>query len=728
MFILANCAVFLASFLLFQVELVVSKAVLPGFGGSYLVWAVCVMFFQAALLAGYGWAYFLAGRSHSRLWTALHVLFCLAPLAFFPIDRTILAHPSYGLAHILEISWMLARTVGPAFVVLAAMGLATQQRVALSGMGKRVNAYVLYATSNLGSFAGLMSYPFAVEPLLGLGDQLTAWQIGFAVAAAGHLAVYFGCPPAVAECYDPSKNIDRRTPWRKRLTWLVLSAAGAAMFLSVTNAVTMDLAAVPLLWTVPLALYLLTFSLAFRTRPWCPQALKDRFPLAAAVGFFLFLLIQQSYSLPVAVMGLAHMAVLLVVCTVCHTALYESRPEDPGRLSSFYMHLALGGFLGGVLVSWGAPLAGASLVEYPTAIVLAGVGLALSAWSRGKHPLGSVRSVGLRMAGAFMLALAWPAALDHFKAVDTSLIAVGGGFLLALLLYKLERRSAAVALVGVAVILAVQARDLYGPAGGYLMRLRNFYGIYKVYDEADTRYLRHGTTLHGMQHLDAARRDIPLAYYHPSTPIGRLLRQGQKTVPPLMRNALVALVGLGAGSLTMYAKPAQPWDIFELDPDNLTVARKYFSYLDQSAGELRFVFGDARLSLTREPDGRYGVIIIDAFNSDSIPVHLLTREAFLEYFRCLSGDGVVAMHLSNKYLDLVPVVQATALSAGCSVLIDEYITDVDPDARACIWAAFTRNRDDRDALVQLGWRDISDFPPQVAAWTDDYSNIFSALR
>ncbi|MFW5733976.1 MAG: fused MFS/spermidine synthase [Oceanidesulfovibrio sp.] len=728
MFVLANCAVFFASFLLFQVELVVSKAVLPGFGGSYLVWAACVMFFQAALLAGYGWAYFLASRSDSRFWPALHALFCIAPLALFPVDPAILARPSYGLAHVLDISWMLLRTVGPGFLVLAAMGLATQQRVALSGLGRRVNAYVLYATSNLGSFAGLVTYPFVVEPLVGVGAQFAIWQYGFGAAVVVHLVVYFGCPSQRWEASPESTKLDGRTPWKQRLTWLVLSASGAAMFLSVTNAVTMDLAAVPLLWTVPLALYLLTFTLAFRTRPWCPQAVRDRFPLAAAVGYFLFLLIQQSYSMPVLVMGIAHGAVLLLVCTVCHTVLYESRPADPGRLASFYMHIALGGFLGGMLVSWGAPLAGASLVEYPAAIVLAGIGLALSVWSRGGDPLGTMRSVGARMVGAFVLALAWPAALDAFDSVDTSLIAGAGGLLLALLLYKLDRRSAAVALIGVAVILAVQARDLYGPAGGYLMRLRNFYGIYKVYDEDGTRYLRHGTTLHGMQHLAPDRRAVPLAYYHPTTPVGALFEQGAATLQPLIRKAPVAIVGLGAGSLTSYAKPGQAWDIFELDPDNLGVARQYFSYLEQSAGELRFIFGDARLSLQSEPDGAYGVLIVDAFNSDSIPVHLLTREALAEYFRCLAADGVIALHLSNKYLDLVPIVQATAVELGSRVLVNAYVDNVHPDARACVWGALTRNAASRDALARMGWKDITGFSPQVQPWTDDYSNIFSALR
>lgn len=727
MFILANCVVFIASFLLFQVELVVSKAVLPGFGGSYLVWAACVMFFQAALLAGYGWAYFLASRSDSRIWPVLHTLFCIAPLALFPVEPTILARPVHGLAHVLEISWMLLRTVGPGFLVLAAMGLATQQRVALSGLGKRYNAYVLYATSNLGSFAGLMTYPFVVEPLLGVESQLVVWQFGFGVAVAAHLAIYFGCPPRERAESAKSMILDTRTPWLQRVCWLVLSAAGAAMFLSVTNAVTMDLAAVPLLWTVPLALYLLTFTLAFRTRPWCPQALRDRFPLAAAVGFFLFLLIQQSYSMPVLVMGIAHAAVLLVVCTVCHTALYESRPSDPGRLASFYMHLALGGFIGGMLVSWGAPLAGASLVEYPAAIVLAGIGLALSAWHRDGDPLGGLRSVVLRMAGAFALALAWPAALAFFDTVDTSLIAVAGGFLLALLLYKLERRSAAVALVGVAVILAVQARDLYGPAGGYLMRLRNFYGIYKVYDENGIRYLRHGTTLHGMQRLDPEESGVPLAYYHPTTPIGGLLEQGVETLPPLRRKAPVALVGLGAGSLTMYARPGQEWDVFELDPDNLDVAQEFFTYLEQSPGELRFIFGDARISLGDEQDGQYGVLVVDAFNSDSIPVHLITREALAEYFRCITADGVIALHLSNKYLSLVPIVQATAQTLGCRVFVNHYVNNVHPDARSCVWGALTRDEASANALREMGWKDITDFPSQIEPWTDDYSNIFSAL-
>ncbi len=728
---LAYVAVFLAAFLLFQVELIISKAVLPGFGGSYLVWAACVTCFQFGLLAGYGYAYFLAGRMRSMGWRIAHTLLCLSPLLLFPLDVESLRAPPGGVPQVVAIAWMLVSTVGPAFVVLAAIGVTMQQRVAQAAVGRSVNAYVLYAVSNLGSFLGLLSYPLVVEPLSALEWQLSWWRWAWLFAVLMHLATFWGLPRAPRmEFATAARQAGKTAPSasiRQRATWLTLSAAGSAMFLSTTNALTIDLASAPLLWTLPLAIFLLTFALTFRTRPWLPQAVRQRLGLAFLLGLLFFLMSQASYVMPLLIQIAAYLVILMVVCLVCHAALYESRPQDPGRLSAFYMHVAFGGFVGGAAVSWGAPLAGASLVEYPLAFALAGAGLWLARDDGGGFAWKWVWWRLLCVIGA-AVGLQW--AVRLWPETPTGVWASLAGVALAAALYGQERRPGVLALAALAVLGAVVARDLLLPQDLYLHTHRNFYGVYRIYDREGVRRLMHGGTLHGMQYVDGPKRATPLTYYHPTTPVGRALAgPGRQALAPLRREAPIALVGLGAGSLLVYAEPGEQWDIMELDPYNEVVAREYFSFIDLSRGDLRMLFGDGRLTLEDQPDGAYGVIVVDAFNSDSIPTHLLTREALALYAAKLTEDGVVFFHLSNKFLDLVPIVQATAKEEGLLVLTDNNIGDTHPDAQSTIWAALTRSPATRDALTQqLGWTDLSALPPMAKPWTDNYTNLLEALR
>lgn len=720
---ICHVLVFLAAGLLFQVQLIAAKAMLPGFGGSSLVWAASVLVFQVLLLGGYAWAAWVGGRLATRTGWAMHGLLLLAPVLLFPLSLDALATPSYTWASWVEIAGMLATTVGPGFVMLATVSVVCQRALANSPLPERVRPYVLYATSNLGSFAGLLTYPILVEPLVDLDLQLMAWQLGYVLVAALQALVLWGLRPRMpVDDSCPELTAKEPLPRALMLRWLCLSAGASAMLIAVTNVITMDLAAIPLLWIIPLSLYLLTFALVFKRRPWLPQALKDRFPLALAVGSFLFLLTSFSYQLPVLAALLMHWLVLLVVCLVCHGEMARTAPVDPRHLGTFYLIMSLGGASGSLLASFVAPVVSSTLAEYPAALCLAALGLSLGGTEAPNWP-----SRVARMAGILAVVLGWPLVLGLWPGTPTNLMAAGAGLALALLYYKIEYRPRTAAMMLAALLVASQWLPGLAPGRTLLHTHRNFYGITTVFETEDKRLLRHGTTLHGSQFLDPFRASEALTYYHVTTPSGELLDKQMDLFPHAFP---LALVGLGAGSLAVYAQPGQTVDVYELDPHNGYVATNWFSFLARSKGKISMTFGDARLTLRGAEDHIYGVIVVDAFNSDSIPVHLLTKEAFEEYEAKLMTGGVLLLHVSNKYLELPPVVAATSQAAGWIPLEKRYTRNVHPDAEACIWMAIVREDAMAEDLVsKLGWTDLRGRPLEGAmVWTDRFSHLLGALK
>ncbi len=727
MFWLSNLLVFLAASLLFQIELVASKALLPRFGGSYLVWSVSVVVFQGLLLAGYACARSLplAGRWPVRL---LPSALMLLPLAAFPLEYLTLARPGADLPFVPDIAWTLLRTVGPAFFVLSMVSILAQRLLVLSGSARSANPYVLYATSNLGSFAGLLSYPFAVEPLWDLPTQLIFWQWGYVACALLFMVTQIGSLRGVSDAPRPVEGgasatppVSRPpgTPLSLRLRWLLLSASGSALFLAVTNVITFDLAAVPLLWILPLSLYLLGFVLTFREPGWYPQWLRERFPLAVALGLFLFLLLQQSYRLPVTVMLAVHLGLLFALSVISSGELYASRPARTAELGDFYLLIGLGGFLGGALVSWFMPLLSDTVLEYPLALLLLALAFAFGRERQRLRPGYVLVALGIGP-----LVAAWMLVLGRLQGPETSLAAGAVGLLVAMLFYLLKKRPGELALcLGVAISLTPLA-DHFQVNQHLVCTYRNYYGIYRVHDAGGKRILQHGTTLHGSQYLDPARQREALDYYHVSAPPGALLSSG------LFDTTAVGLVGLGAGSLATYARPGERYVFYELDPDNEDVARRYFTFLSQSRGTIELVFGDARLTLARAPADAYGVLIVDAFNSDAIPIHLLTVEAFQEYLRCLRPDGLLLLHISNKFLNLAPIVAANARELGLTIRFLRFERKVPADAKSCLWVALTRSPDLAGVLeTRLGWSAwLSEASRPVAAWTDRSANLLSALR
>lgn len=717
MLALLHILVFLAAFLLFQVELIASKAMLPGFGGSYLVWSVGVMVFQGLLLLGYAYAH-LAGRLASRPWfRKLQIGVVLAPVLLFPIPLAHLTQRLPELPFALDIAWTLVSTIGAGFMLLASIPILAQRYLANAGLRQSRNPYVLYATSNLGSFSGLLSYPLLVEPFLDLNAQLALWQALYGCAATLFISAHLAMgrlPRTSAAALAP------RSPGglRRRLSWLLLSCAGSALFLSVTNVITFDLASAPLIWVAPLALFLLSFVLTFKERPWYPDWLRERFPLLAAVAVLLFVMQLQSYVLPLLALLAVHLLVLLLSCVICHGELSRGTPDNVEELAAFYIYMSLGGFLGGILVGWIIPLVSNAVLEYAAAFLLLAAGLALR---EGQKPRFKDLAAPLLVAGVVMC---WSWLVGLAGGVSSNLIAAGAGLFLALGFYAMRRSFAAQALALILVLLLAQGVEHLRPGQTLLNKHRNFYGIYTVYDQGQKRYLKHGTTLHGAQYLTPERRHEALDYYHRSNPAGEVLRSD------LFPLDGVAVIGLGAGALAAYGRPGQRFVFYELDPYNEYVARKWFTFLRDCRAELTVVLGDARLSLEEEQEANYNALLVDAFNSDSIPVHLLTVEALRLYFERVPPDGLVLLHVSNKFLDLEPVILANAKVLGLHALVKRKVTNVHPDAQATIWCALSR--DPRPATLlreRLGWQRLEDLGTKtIAPWTDRYSNLLAAFK
>ena len=729
MIVLLHFAVFISSFLLFQIELVLSKALLPVFGGSYLVWSVSVMLFQGLLLLGYAYAHFALKHFHGVRLRLLQLVVMFIPLLVFPLSVGNFTSNAHNASFVLAISSVLLTTIGPAFFALSSLSVLLQGYLAASPLPQRENPYLLYATSNVGSFGGLLSYPFLVEPLLDLEQQLMVWQLGYLLLAAVFVLLTWGflrmdrrCETLRDMAAGGAQGTDETNgasiSLRDKFRWLLYAASGSAMFLAVTNVISFDIAAVPLIWVLPLCIYLASFVLTFKRRPFYPQALRERFPVVAAMGVFLFFLLLQSYKLPVMLLLAVHLLVLLAVCIICHGELHRLKPANSKSLPVFYLIMSLGGFCGSLLVSWILPLTTNSLLEYCAGLFLLALGLAMGSSLR------RVRAVYIIVALlAVPVLLGWGALASGAPALQTTLVAAGAGFVLALIFFGLRERPVELALCLLFCLVSVFAMDSMTSQQHLLLKHRNFYGIYRVYDQDGKRYLKHGTTLHGMQYLDPAKQHIAMTYYHASGPAGNLLLSTSFNFDS------VGVIGLGAGSLAAYARPGQRFDFYELDPYNEYVARRYFTFLDQSQGKIGLIFGDARLSLASPKAPVYGALFVDAFNSDSIPVHLITVEAIALYLKHVRENGPVVFHISNKFMDLAPVLYANARALGLH-MVRKIDLDVNPDKKASIWAALCRDRRTADVFVQrLGWEDADTLNlKSVRPWTDRFSNILSVLQ
>lgn len=722
----------LASFLLFAFEPYIGKLLLPRFGGTPLVWNSCMAFFQVALLAGYAWALWLSRLRWVWLQAALQVSLLLAVTLVLPnvADAQLGLSANSGLTPLRSLGAWLVRHVGPTFVAVAALTTLIHGWYArLAGEGAP-SAYRLYAASNVGSVLGLFAYPFLLEPRWALGAQHTILLVLLAVVATG--VSLFAALLRAGQVTDPAPIVarDRHTADRQTAAapraeplpvarLLLLAAAPSGMLLGVSTFLLTDIASIPLLWMVPLALYLGTFIVAFAMPDRLPLVLLQRITALAALVATLTLALDTTS--PAWLILPLHLVTFTVASLLCHGHLARRAPE-PARLPTFYLLISTGGAIGGLAALLIPPLVSDRLVEYPVSLILAlGAFVTLRESAPGWRgvlldvlvPLGLVvGGVGLLQQFAFGEAIGSlvlpfaPAALYALQANDR-----GPAFM---------RRLGAMYLASFFVPV-LPDRVIFAD--------RSFYGRVRVtLDETAGDYaLVHGTTVHGVQKAAERDRCIATTYYHASGPAGSMLAGYRPPQAP----ARVGLIGVGAGALACYARPGETWDLFELDPLVARVAQDttLFTFLARSAADsLTMRLGDARLSLERESAGRYGILVLDAFSSDAIPTHLLTREAFAEYRRVLAPDGMLLVHISNRFFDLQGVIAAAAQGAE--------------------WRAYEWSDTRREASDEATGRYPSDWMlltpagaalptdggwtpsaiPAAAAWSDDRTNLIATLR
>jgi len=716
---------FLSAFLLFQIELVIAKIFLPRFGGSYLVWGSCIVFFQFALLLGYLYAHVAVRKCGMYRYRYLHLILVMLPLLFFPGRALpeIAAHP--GLPLVLDIFMQLALSIGTAFFVLSTISIVTQSWLAYSELPESGNPYMLYAVSNVGSFLGLLSYPFFFEVYFDLDVQVAIWRVLYVVFIAAYILSLraircpAACAPGGALFGQPGFRAAFRISGegaRKQLYWFLLSAAGCVLFLSVTNVITYEIVPCPLLWVIPLCIYLASFTLTFRDRPIYPKWIGGKFHLVMGFSVLLYFFVQGRI-LPVALELIAFAVALFALCMFCQHELYESRPLDKDGLTGFYLIVSLGGFAGSMAVTWIIPLLFTSTVEFLLGLFLIGLSLAL------KEGLSRVGFYRLRLiVYVAILAIAWPMVFKQYNVFGVGLALIAFAYIFR----DLAGNRTALALCLLAVFaMEPFVDDTWTSDGKAIGTFRNYYGIYNVTADGQLLKFANGTTIHGVQYRtpDAAERAEPLAYYHRQTPVGKVLGGS------LFATDRVAVVGLGVGTLSSYGKKGGQMDFFELDPD-MPAFVSAFDYLNLSQAKLNFYFDDARLALRKTPPAFYDVLVIDAFSGDSVPVHLLTTEAIREYRAHMKEGGLILFHISNRYIDLAPVLASNARAVGAYAVFASN-TAQGSALLASEWAALTWDRRSRDTLVaQLQWQDRTPDTQMTPArpWTDKYSNIQSVMK
>ena len=731
MLMLFSFTLFVSAMLLFMLQPMVARMVLPQLGGTPAVWNTCMVFFQAALLAGYAWAHGSVSLLSPRRQILTHLGFILLPLLVLPIGLAGWEPPREGNP-VPWLLWVLAASAGVPFLVASTTAPVLQTWFAATTHPAARDPYFLYAASNFGSMAGLIGYLVVVEPRLTLAQQGRAWSMGYLALLGLIILCGLGTlrsmrrsgmdlPAEIPPAQTPPPG-DAPTLLR-RLRWVALAFVPSSLMLGVTSSLTTDVASAPLLWVVPLALYLLTFMIAFARRRFVPHSIIVR--AAPPLVLLQLVILAGGHSAGVWAM-LLHLLTFFVVALACHGELANDRPSAR-RLTSYYLLLSVGGALGGAFNALIAPAIFASVLEYPLMLALA------CALPR-RHPASPApnrREVVLPAALALLVILMlclFPRVSD--KAMSM-LLAMG---ILAFICFTFVERPLRLGLGLGLVAIVIPPMLLGAAAGGPLAQGRSFYGVYRIHRDATGQYMRlsHGTTLHGSQGLDPARRREPLAYFTRGGPIGQVFEAINASAPPRS----VGVVGLGAGSLACYAEPGQRFVFYEIDPAIAAIASdtRYFSFLDDArrrGAQIQIVLGDARLTLRDEPR-RHDLLILDAFSSDAIPIHLLTREALGVYLARLADGGLLALHISSRHLDLEPIVAALAADAGLVGRLgnDAKISAEQQDLgrKPSTWVVLARHETDLHALrSDPRWRPLHP-RPGIEAWTDDFSNILQVMK
>jgi hypothetical protein len=719
-----TAAITLSAALVFMVQPMFTKMVLPRFGGAPSVWSVAIVFFQAALLAGYAYAHWLTRYAGGRASVAIHLAVTIAAAFALPLSIAAGWDRPPEAAQALWLIGLFTASIGLPFFALAANSPLLQAWFARTDHPAAKDPYFLYAASNVGSFLALVSYPIVIEPFVRLGDQAWSWSIGFGflialLAACGALRWR-----AADEDARAGGAADAPPTWKDAGFWVARAAVPAGLLVAVTAHISTDVAAVPLLWVLPLALYLLTFVIVFARRPIVPHWLV----VAMQPAFIIALVAVIIFDPVKTIVGLlaVHLSVFFVNALMCHGELARTRPA-PRYLTAFYLWISAGGVIGGIAAGLIAPHVFNWVAEYPILIALAVLcrpGLALPDDRRRRYLLfGGLAAAVL----VLIVSTLYPVVLG-----ETAFNWTVGAFLAASVLFW----RAPLPFAALIAFVLLANHGIVEQAGA--MSVRSFFGVAKITETTDGQFrlLQHGTTLHGGQRIREADGrlaaiDPPelLLYYWDGSAIAETFAAVRARVDRPIR---FAVIGLGAGSLACRAAPNDTVHYYEIDPAVIGIARDpyLFSFLWACRPDVPIILGDARLTLAEAPDGAYDLIIVDAFSSDAIPIHLLTREAMAIYLKKLSPHGMVVMHVSNRHLELASVVAGIAAANGLITRVSDS-SDLDEAANpykfVATVAAVARSEQDFGALAQARDWALKAPDPGQWVWTDDYCNIVGAV-
>lgn len=709
----------------------VAKMILPVFGGSAAVWNASVVFFQLLLLLGYAYAHISTKRLGAKTQPILHLAVVALALLALPFSLKSGYFLSPGSQPAFQVIGLLLVMVGLPFFALSAQAPLIQKWFAKTPDPSARDPYFLYSASNVGSVLALLAYPTLIEPLLPIKFQARLWTLGYVALAL--LTALSSLIMITRRRHDQAEEVEEtadapRPTNPQRVRWLLLAAVPASLMLGVTNYLTTNIAPVPLLWIIPLAVYLISFILAFSNRIHPNPRVLARTSTILVLPLALVLVLQLwTPMIPLAMM---HLTVLFMLSWTCHLFLARSRPPE-SHLTEFFLWVAAGGVLGGAFNAFIAPVTFNGLVEYPIALAVA---IALFQRHAMKDPkmLGKDFAVGV-MAGApvYGLTLCGPLLLNvvTVRWGETSASAVTmaiAAVLIVCCFFAIDRPVRYGLILGSVMILGPGINRL---ANSVIFQTRDFFGVKRVQVSGPFHILMHGSTDHGEQNMTPGHRREPLTYFNHNSPIGRFFKEfnGPKS------KESVAVVGLGTGTLAAYGQTGQDWTFYEIDPDVIRIASdpRLFTYLSDCPARVHLVQGDARLELAKAPPASYDLIVLDAFNSDSIPVHLVTREAIEMYKSKLRPAGIIAFHTSNRYLDLPPVIARAGNSLSMhSIYLSMDLVSPDEEKRGWSvsrWMLMARHETDFGALGKdIIWQHM-DHPKVGPIWTDDFSNVLTAF-
>lgn len=697
-------AIFVSAFLLFQVQPVIAKFILPWYGGSASVWSTCMLFFQAGLLVGYGYAHLLTRIPRPAIQGVIHVTLLVVAMLCLPITPSETLKPTGSEDPVWGILRLLGLTIGAPYVLLSSTGPLLQKWFSLSAPG--TSPYRLYALSNLGSLLGLLSYPFLFEPMLGLQQQSFFWSIGFGLFGVLCALTIYRIWRLPAETLHTSQDGEQALGWLRPLIWILLAGTGSLFLISATNKISQDVAVIPFLWIVPLSLYLITFVIAFDSPRWYDR--RFWLPLFIVSQPLMLYLIYQTDSdeveLSAEILVTLFCAGMFLACMVLHGELARRQPA-PRHLTHYFLLIAFGGALGGVFVNFAVPAFYTGYWEIHTALFLS--------WL---------------IIGMLLVRLAWTRS-ERFHPVIRWVLPV-------------------LFVAGLAFMGNTTQKDVDYFYDSVITAKRNFYGVISVAEDdmgeaTQRRSLIHGVIKHGTQFTSEELREEPTSYYGRHSGIGLAIRRHPKRLQrDLVEEAgegtftgmKVGMIGLGVGTIARYGREGDLYRFYEINPEVTAIAESYFSFLGDSDATIEVLTGDGRITLERElkQNGsmKYDVLAVDAFSGDAIPVHLITREAMALYLEHLAPDGILALHVTNKYIDLMPVVKTLADQMGLESVVIEQEGDRAQGLNAADWILITRNmpflRHERVFIYFSPWP--VNAIVNKTLWTDDYSALLPILK